>query len=225
MADPRIIELRKRLRRKFPAAHAKSTLFQPTADTPSLRSPAPLSPASFPPGAISEIVAGTPSCGLSLVLAALLEAMPSENPDSSFGSHPSPLVLIDARDRFDPDCFPAAQCARLLWVRCRETPHALEAADLLVRDANLPRIVLDLAALPERELRRIRRPVWHRFRQLAAERGPALIVLSPAPTVPCAALRLTLASRFTLDHLTLSRPHALLRLHSATDILRRAAGT
>jgi len=185
----------------------------------------------LPRGAITEIVPAGPANGLSLVLAALLDDLaPCPVPDSAIevrvpatmDDAASPLVLIDARDSFDPDSFPAAQCAHLLWVRCHTTDHALAAADLLVRDGNLPLIVLDLAALPARELRRIHRAAWHRLRQLAADRGPSLLVLSRAPTVPCAALRLTLTTRLTLGHLDLSRGEALRHLRPEPTRLRHA---
>lgn len=240
MADPRIIELRQHLRRKFPAAHQRSAGFQPASSAlpadPSPATPPPensifnaesrrtgLDVHKLPPGAITEIIPAGPASGLSLVLATLLDD-PSTGSISNIQSPISnpPLVLIDARDRFDPDSFPAAQCARLLWVRCRETGHALEAADLLVRDGNLPLVLLDLAPLPERELRRIHRSTWHRLRQLAADRRSSLLVLSPVPTVPCAALRLTLSTRLALEHLDLSRPEALLQLHCETHRLRAA---
>jgi hypothetical protein len=58
------------------------------------------------------------------------------------------------------------------------------------------------------------------LRQLATDRNSSLLVLSPEPTVPCAALRLTLSKRLTLDHLDLSRPEALLHLHTETERLR-----
>ena len=181
MPDPRIIELRHYLRRNFPAAHRNAGLAAPAsppAPCPRNPAPAPCSLPAFPRAAISEIVAAGPACGTSLVLAALLaRPLPAG----------LPLALIDARDSFDPDSFPAADCARLLWLRCHATDHALAAADLLVRDGNLPLVLLDLAALPARELRRIHHATWHRLRQLAADRGPTLLALTPAPTVPCAA--------------------------------------
>jgi len=246
MPDSRIIELRQHLRRKFPAAHQRSAGFQPASPALPTENSSQTSPRdtstlnlesrgagfdvrSLPPGAITEIIPAGPASGLSLILAALLDDPPSSLNSmfdvgcSTFDvQRQPPLVLIDARDRFDPDSFPSAQCARLLWIRCRETGHALEAADLLVRDGNLPLLLLDLAPLPERELRRIHRSTWHRLRQLAADRRSSLLVLSPVPTVPCAALRLTLGSRLNLDHLDLSRPEALLQLHSETNRLRAA---
>ena len=38
--------------------------------------------------------------------------------------------------------------SRLLWVRCRGAAEAMKAADLILRDGNLPLVLLDLAGNP-----------------------------------------------------------------------------
>ena len=204
MPSEKVIELRRHLREKFPAAHRLDRLEAPPASLamPSLR-PTPLP--QPPAGTLAEITAPGPGSGLSLVLASLLarsESLQAPSPTR-------PLVLIDARDSFDPASFPPDECARILWVRCRQTDDALHAADLLLRDGNLPMVVLDLASLPERELRRVPLAAWHRLRQLAASTRTTLLALTPAPSIPCAQLRLTLASGLSLAHLDQARTQLL----------------
>lgn len=228
MSDASIVALRKHLREKFPAAHRmdkavappvatseenlKSTELQPSSfqDDP-LHS---LAPDRFPAGAITEITPAHPSCGLSLILAALLEC--GSCTDSL------PLVLIDARDSFDPTSYTSAECSRLLWIRCHETDHAIKSADLLLRDGNLPFVLLDLSALPLRELRRIPTSSWHRLRQLAESTSCTLLALTPTPLIPGTALRLTLNRELTLD--LLDRPRSELLDNLRVQTTRHRSG-
>lgn len=218
MPSEKVIELRRHLREKFPAAHRFGSLAHPLATaTPqaaAIARPSPHSsflPASAPwpllppPGTLAELAGGGPGSGLSLVIASLLATR-------DFPGAPSterPLALIDARDSFDPASFAPDQCARLLWVRCRETGDALRAADLLLRDGNLPLVVLDLAGLPARELRRIPLATWHRLRQLAASTATTLLALTPTPSILPAQSRHHLAPSLRLHHLDLPEPPAI----------------
>ncbi len=177
----------------------------------------PLDPRDFPPGAITELCPGSPACGLSLLVAALLAA-DSPHRQSAIGNRPSepPIALIDARDRFDPASFDAGECSRLLWVRCHDTRQAFQAADLLVRDGNLPLVLLDLSSLPLREVRRIPSSHWHRLRQLAESTGCTLVALTPSPIVPRSALRLELARPLGLADLERPRGELLGSLETRT---------
>jgi len=177
----------------------------PRETEPTGPSPTPLSDwqsreASFPSGAITEISPEHPACGISLLVSTLLASEEDDAP------HPGlPLALIDARDQFDPDSFSVEDCRKILWLRCHETQQALQAADLLLRDGNLPRILLDLSCLPPRELQRIPRSSWHRLRQLAESTQATLLALTPTPFIPGTALRLTLTHRLTLADLIFPR--------------------
>ncbi|MGB6223264.1 hypothetical protein [Haloferula sp.] len=229
MPSEAIIALRKQLREKFPSAHREgqgrsrpvaSPLQSEAPQTkPSLPPKArgaeasfPLGTRHFPSGAITEISPAFPSCGLSLIIAALL----SENTETRKHGNTNLLALVDARDRFDPASFTPEECARLLWLRCHDTSQALQAADLLLRDGNLPFVLLDLSALPTRELRRIPNSSWHRLRQLAETTDTTLLALTPTPLIPRTSLRLTLTRPFTLDDLHLSRPDLLASLQTQT---------
>lgn len=211
MPSETIQKLRQQLRDQFPAAHREvgggggSAQAAEAAAHRFWNFQAGIS--SFPPGAITEISPAHPACGLTLLFAALLSSNETNSPDppSEIPNPQFPLVLIDARDRFDPASFSTEACQRLLWLRCRETHQALQSADLLLRDGNLPFILLDLSSLPARELRRIPTSAWHRLRQLAETSQCTLLALTPSPLIPRAALRLTLTRDFDLQHLDLSR--------------------
>jgi len=201
--------LRRQLRERFPEAHQSKS--PPAPIHPSARLP------SFPSGALSELSPAGPASGLSLVLAQLLqksevgsqksEVSPRE-PTSALSpltSDNQPLALIDGRDSFDPASYDAASCSRLLWVRCHHAEESLRCTDLLLRDGNLPLLVLDLQLNPLEELRRIPTSSWYRLRNLAKQSGAALLIFTPTPFIPCAALQLTFDSRFSLADLERTR--------------------
>ena len=190
---PKLQDLRRQLREQFPEAHQSQP---PPADLP----PATGLPA-FPAGAISELSPAGPATGLSLVLAHLLEKSDVESEDD----RDLPLALIDGHDSFDPASYGSASCARLLWVRCKHGGESLRCADLLLRDGNLPLVVLDLQLNPLPELRRIPASSWYRLRNLARRSGTTLLAFTPRPLIACAALRLSLQSRFSLTDLECAR--------------------
>ena len=217
MPSETVINLRKQLREKFPAAHrntpASTQERRPPAHPRDLPPEAPRDhpphlplhtwcsrDTGFPSGAITEISPEHPTCGISLLVSTLLASEEDNAP------HPGlPLALIDARDQFDPGSFSTEDCQKILWLRCHETQLALKSADLLLRDGNLPLVLLDLSSLPPRELQRIPRSSWHRLRQLAESTQTTLLALTPTPFIPGTALRLTLSHHLTLADLLLPR--------------------
>jgi hypothetical protein len=142
--------------------------------------------AGFPRGAISEIY-GAASCGrTSLLLATLAAATASEET----------CAVIDCSDTFDLSS--AAQAGvnfdRLLWVRCNQNlEHAFKAVDLLLHGGGFGLVILNLADMPARTLRRIVSTWWFRFRR-AIENTPAvLLVAAPVACArSCAAMALEL---------------------------------
>lgn len=200
--------LRRQLREKFPEAHAPRPPREPETPVENL-----FAPQFFPAGEISEVLAH--GSALSLLLAGLLG-----NPETP-APHPE-LVWIDGADRFDPASFTPAACSRMLWVRCRRAPDMLKAADLLLRDGNVPFILLDAAALPRAELDSLPKSAWWRLKQTAGRNASRLVVLSSFPLVPCAALRLALDARLTLDDLDLPREELLGKLQRQPQ--RQSAG-
>jgi len=109
------------------------------------------------------------------------------------------VALIDGRNSFDPSEVSEQTLARLLWVRCQTAAEALKAADLILRDGNLPLAILDLRSNPADELRKIPATTWFRFQRVVEPTSVALAVLTSRSIVNGARLKLTVAARFTLD--------------------------
>ncbi|YCM45113.1 hypothetical protein V2O64_03645 [Verrucomicrobiaceae bacterium 227] len=186
MSVLQISDLRRQLREKFPAAHRVPV---PVKDTPE---PQKL---EFAQGHLSEIIAPKPSSGMSLLVSELLD-QPRD----------LPIALVDGRDTFDPASYRNEQCRRLIWLRCHKTQQALQCVDLLLRDGNLPLVLLDLHLVCERELRQIPTNLWHRFKTQARDSGASLVAMTPRPLIPSPHRRLTLSGHFSLDHLELQTP-------------------
>ena len=189
-----IEQLRRQLREKFPAAHRAPV--PPSEPKPKPTSTPDEEELTFSPGHLSEVISPHPSAGTSLVLRKLLAQ-----------KRDLPLVLIDGRDTFDPASYGNPRCRRLLWLRCTKTNQALQCADLLLCDGNLPLLLLDLHLTPGRELRQVPASLWHRLKIQARESDASLVTLTPRALVPTPHRRLTLNNRFTLDHLELSPPN------------------
>ncbi|MEZ5304888.1 MAG: hypothetical protein R3F11_30200 [Verrucomicrobiales bacterium] len=181
----KIVALRELLRERFPEAQrAKGRAAPEEAMALGIAS---LEAAGVLRGSITEI-AGPPGSGGALVIAGVLEKAAAA-PGGGYAA------LIDAADAFDPPSFGEAACARLLWLRCRGAAQALKAADLILRDGNLPLALLDLQFSPERELAKLPSAAWFRLRQLAERGGTALLALTPKRLIPAARLRLSLGGK------------------------------
>ena len=183
-------ELRESLRKKFPAAHRHVSLLPETPPGPEEQTTL-----HFAPGTVNEVVSTAPFQGMSLLISQLL----AEERDL-------PLALIDGRDSFDPASHGNELCRKLFWIRCTNTDQIIQATDLLLRDGNLPLILLDLHLVPARELSRIPDALWQRFRTEARTSGSTLTVLSPKVIVTSAHTRHFIEGAFTLDHLEKSTP-------------------
>ncbi len=92
-------------------------------------------------------------------------------------------ALVDCGKTFDPGSYDAAAFARLLTVFCETAEQSVKVTDLLLRDGNLPLVLLDLQTMPLRSLGRIPSNTWHRFQRLVERSGTALVVLTPQPIV------------------------------------------
>ncbi len=211
MPSPTIVELQRHLREKFPTArHGLPAEPAPARPAIDFRDPR-----SFPRGTITEITPPQGTSALSLLVAALLE--------KADDSAPLPEIALIDGNTFDPQSFPANDCLKLLWARCHSVAETLQAADLLLRDGNLPLVLLDLAAFAPAELRKIAGSSWHRLKQLCETSDSSLLALTPLPLVPCAGLRLSLQTNFRLDHLDQSREALLDRLHVTPTLQRKSA--
>ena len=205
MAAPVIEDLRRKLREKFPQAHAVPPVVAEEKEPDQ-----PFDPAFFPVGAISEVVGS----GVGMLVAGLLGEPAECSPLPDF-------VLVDGGDGFDPGSYTAQACSRLLWVRCRTAEEMIKSADLLVRDGNMPFILLDTCGIARRELQALPASVWWRLKLAAETAGCRLVVMSAAPQVPCAGVRLALTARLGLEDFDVPRRDLVARLRVGTEKARR----
>jgi hypothetical protein len=134
------------------------------------------------------------------------------------------IILIDGKGAFRPKGLPQADLNRLLWMRCNEAAEAIKAADLAVRDGNLPLIILLLTLNPLRELRRIPATAWHRLQMLAEKSATTLLVFTPDSQIGCARLRLSVSGSFPLDRLHVCRDELLPSLQVQVERRRMGEG-
>ncbi|MGV3533261.1 MAG: hypothetical protein ACO1QR_12885, partial [Chthoniobacteraceae bacterium] len=97
-------------------------------------------------GELAELWAAEESSGATLVMVEILHALALQG---------QCLALVDGSDSFDPEGIAPVALERLLWVRASTAGQAIKAADLLLRDGNLPLILVQLRGLPIPVLRRI----------------------------------------------------------------------
>ncbi|MEO0415740.1 MAG: hypothetical protein AAF226_12410 [Verrucomicrobiota bacterium] len=154
-------------------------------------------------GGIFEIVSGPSSSSAGLIGELLQYTL----------RHRERLVLIDAMDAFDPSTLPLFEqteqlsgqthslAASFLWLRCRSVEESVKIADLILRDGNLPRVVLDLELANAADLRSIPSSSWYRLRSLTEEAGSTCLSLTSRPTLPCAAIRYQLQGEARIDRL------------------------
>ena len=143
----------------------------------------------FPRGSITEIH-GSASCGrTSLLLAALAAATCNDET----------CAVIDCSDTFDLLSATRAGVLfeQLLWVRCHSNlEHAFKATDLLLHGGGFGLIILSLADMPARSLRRIVSTWWFRFRRAIENAPTVLLVLAPVSCVrSCASVALELHNK------------------------------
>jgi hypothetical protein len=138
----------------------------------------------LPRHAVTELVCSAPSCGGQTFVGQLLAATRANRIRAA---------LVDSTDSFDPASSGSADdLAHLIWVRCNQTGQALQATDLLARDANLGLVVLDLRHAPEAALRRIPNRQWYLFQRAVESTDLALVIITPRALVSSAQLRLEL---------------------------------
>ncbi|HSJ04727.1 MAG TPA: hypothetical protein VK956_19805 [Verrucomicrobium sp.] len=204
-----IIAFRELLQSKFPGAHPVRKERVETWST----GVSCLDAAGLQRGTVTEIVGTGISPGVGLLMAALLQR------ETAVAEY---TAVVDGSDAFDPWSVPAAHLDRLLWVRCQQTTQAIKAADLLLRDGNIPLVVLDLQLYAPRDLLRLPSSVWHRLRMLGEKSGVTTCIFTPSPTISCAATRLTLDQSFTLADQDRLRSDALQALRTRQDGFRAA---
>jgi hypothetical protein len=131
-------------------------------------------------------------------------------------------ALVDCGKTFDPGSYPAAALERLLCVFCETAQQGVKVTDLLLRDGNLPLVLLDVQALPRRELGRIPMSTWHRYQRLVEKSGTALVVLTPQPLVEAVRVRISLEGRWTVKSMRRRRSELIDELR--VRVFRRGRG-
>ena len=209
-ASAKVIELRKLLTKKFPEAHAGTSHQRPTF----LTGLSCLDQVGIPKGGLTEIVSNHSSQGSGLVINGLLNAA------AQHGYH---LALIDGQDSFDPQSAGHKACQRMLWLRCRNANEALKAADLILRDGNLPMSVLDLRLNPDHELRKLNKQIWYRLQTLVQRSQSVGMILTPRPMVSSATVRFDLGNAFRLKDMESTQQELIKQL--LVPVTRRRTGS
>jgi recombination protein RecA len=109
-------------------------------------------------------------------------------------------AVVDATDGFDPEsaskmgvCF-----SRLLWTRCgdrgmKALERSVRTTDILIQNGGFGVIVLNLACIEEKLIRKIPHTTWFCFARKIEQTSTALVVLLPySAAQSCAALTLHL---------------------------------
>ena len=143
-------------------------------------------------GVLTEISTPADGAGCLTVMNAVLEAS---------GRERRPVALIDGGDGFDPQPVDADALAHLLWVRCQGVAEFLKAADLVLRDGNLPLVMLDLRGGAWGELKRIPGTTWYRLQRIAAQSAVACLVATPWFMVSSAHYRIQVKGAFRVADL------------------------
>jgi hypothetical protein len=164
----------------------------------------------IPVGAITELVAPQfVSAGQKSIQAQLLARVTQQQV----------CALVDATDSFDPKSAQAigVNLQRLLWVRCggqgiKGLEQAFKCTDLLLQGSGgFGLIIVDLAGVPERFVRKVPLTTWFRFRAVVKKQETALVFSTPhAVTSTCSELVLALSTQ----HVQWSQPTELCPTHA-----------
>jgi hypothetical protein len=202
----KIVQIRDLLAEKFPGVRIGSDPV-PVRDIPvwptHLAALDETLPGGLPRGALTELCAPEDSWGSALILRQLIRQAAASQ---------QWLALIDGADSFDPGAFDNATLEHLLWLRCQDAAQTIKAADLILRDGNLPIVVLDLAINPARELRKIPSSTWYRFQRLVEDGAAAFLAITPTPMASSAKHRIFLRGKMPADAFALNEAQLLARL-------------
>jgi hypothetical protein len=210
-----IVQLRDLLGQRFP--RVRMVLAEKSPARPCFTTGVPqidgLLEGGLPRGAVTELVSA--QAGGALALRPMVRIA---------GRNRQRLALIDGCDGFDPSAFSNEVLTGLLWVRCLDAAQALKAADLVLRDGNMPLVVLDLHRNPAIQLRKIPGTTWYRLQRIIEPTPTALLVMTPHAMVSSAEVRLSLANQFTwasweqTESELISRMKFVLQRSAATEV-------
>ena len=195
MPSPKVIQLRQSLSERFPGLrmqledHAEF----PWQDAPSSGSQIDdLLQNRMARGALNEIVAGPETSGSATLVREIIHRAVAGGRIAG---------LVDGGDSFEVTQMADADLPHLLWVRCSDAEQAVKAADLLLRDGNLPLVIVDLKFNPENQLRGIGATTWYRLQRLVETTSAVCVIVTPRACVAPARVRITLHSRFSPEDL------------------------
>jgi hypothetical protein len=183
-----ILQLRQLLAERFPVAAPRHGLAFSTGVPP-------LDEAlggGLAKGVLTEISTPPDTAGALTVLNAILCESARER---------RPIALIDGGDGFDPQPLDPAVLAHLLWVRCRNTAEFFKAADLILRDGNLPIVLLDLRGSARAELKKIPNTTWYRLQRIVGQSAVACLIATPWFMVSSAQTRVEIQGAFRVGDL------------------------
>jgi hypothetical protein len=143
-------------------------------------------------GALTEIIAEHRGAGSALLACSFLRQAAQAGQIVAF---------VDGADSLEITQLEETVLSRLLWVRCRSAAEALKAVDLLLRDGNLPLVLLDIAINPAEQLRKIPATTWYRLQRILEQIATVCVVFTPRAMVSPAHDRIFLHSHFSLDAL------------------------
>lgn len=126
---------------------------------------------------------------------------------------------VDGGGEFDPEDWPDPILTRLLWIRAETAKQAVQVADLILHDGNLPLVILDFIGLSERELYKIPANTWHRFQRITESNGTSLLTFTQHPIVEGARVRVNVRAPWALDDLI--KPRNELSKRVALEIRQR----
>lgn len=208
----KILDLRRALAERFPGAVRAGRGARGVVVTGVGCVDGPLG-GGLPLGEVVEVVAGGACSGAGLLLVELLRRVLVDRPC---------VALVDGSDSFDPADLPARLLGKLLWVRCARAGDALRPVDALLRDGNVPLVLMDLRGNAAPELCAIPQHAWFRFQRVAGDAGTALLVAVQRSVVRGVRWRLRLDSRFDLG--ALQKERAALLGDLCVEVLRGGAG-
>jgi hypothetical protein len=195
MPSETVIQLRQRLKERIPGLRLLSETSLPKERSvwpTGLAQIDKLLHGGLPKGAITELASDQIASGSALFVHVLLRHAFETN---QF------IALVDGRDAFDASALPQEILSRLLWIRCRKTDEALKCTDILLRDRNLPLVILDLKLNSAKELKKIPGTTWYRFQRLIEQTTTAFLVVTPQAMVSSAEMRFRFEQRFTLEQI------------------------
>jgi hypothetical protein len=195
MPESKVIQLRQALSERFPGLRLRlgqNSAIARGASPNGLPQVEGLLQNRLSRGALNEIVASGRNSGSATFIRGVIRCAAARH---------ELIALVDGCDSFDITQVEDAHLRQLLWVRCPSAEVALKAADLLLRDGNLPLVMLDLKLNPESQLRQIPPTTWYRFQRLVEATCALCLVVTPRPMIAAAKTRINLESDFSLNDL------------------------